>query len=86
MHIDCNQTIELCTALDTHPLPSIDSIINEVAKWKRMSTFDLMLAYLQIKIRLEDRSHTTFLSGSELNQLKALPFGSTNAVQHFNVW
>ena len=38
MCIDYSQTINLFTTLDAHPLPSIDSIVNEVAKWKFIST------------------------------------------------
>ena len=83
MCIDYSQTISLFTALDAYPLPNIDSIINEVAKWKCISTLDLKSAYHQIKIRPEDRPYTAFQSGSELYQWKVLPFGLTNAVPAF---
>ena len=83
MCIDYSQTINLFTALDAYPLPSINSIINEVAKWKCICTLDLKLAYHQIKIRPEDRPYAAFQSGSELYQWKVLPFGLTNAVPAF---
>ena len=83
MCIDYSQTINLFTALDAYPLPSIDSIINEVAKWKCISTLDLKSAYHQIKILPEDRPYTAFQSGSELYQWKVLPFRLTNAVPAF---
>ena len=83
MCIDYSQTINLYTALDAYPLPRIESIVNEVAKWQCISTLDLKSAYHQIKIRPEDRPYTAFQSGSELYQWKVLPFGLTNAVPAF---
>ena len=65
------------------PLPSIDSIINEVAKWKCISTLDWISAYHQKKVRPENRSYTAFQSGSELYQREVLSFGLTNAVPAF---
>ena len=64
-------------------MPSIDSIVNEVAKWKFISTLDLKSAYHEIKIRPDDRSYTAFQSGKELYQWKVMPFGLTNAVPAF---
>ena len=83
MCIDYSQTINLFTQLDAYPLPSIESIVNEVAKWNCISTLDLKSAYHQIESRPEDRPYTAFQSGSELYQWKVLPFGLTNAVPVF---
>ena len=83
MCIDYSQTINLFTDLEAYPLPSIDAIVNEVAKWKCISTLDLKSAYHQIKIRPEDRPFTAFQLGSELYQWKVMPFGLTNAVLAF---
>ena len=83
MYLDYNQTINLYIALDAYPLPKIESIVNEVAKWQCISALDLKSAYHQIKIRPEDRPYTAFQSGSELYQWKILPFGLTNAVPAF---
>jgi len=83
MCIDYSQTVNLYTALDAYPLPNIDSIVNEVAKWKHISTLDLKSAYHQIRIRPEDRPYTAFQSGDELYQWKVMPFGLTNAVPAF---
>ena len=83
MCIDYSQTINLFTDLEAYPLPSIDAIVNEVAKWKCISTLDLKSAYDQIKIRPDDRPFTAFQSGSELYQWKVMPFGLTNAVPAF---
>ena len=68
MCIDYSPTINLFTELDACSLPRIDSIVNKVAKWKFISTFNLKSAYQQIKIRPEDRPYTAFQSGKELHQ------------------
>ena len=82
MCIDFSQTVNLYTMLDAYPLPTIESIVNKVAKWKYISTFDLKSAYHQIQINPKDR-HFTFQSGYKLYQWKYLPFGLTNAVPAF---
>ena len=83
MCIDYSRTINLFTELDAYPLPSIESIVNEVAKWKRISTLDLKSAYHQIKIHPKDRPYTAFQSGLELYLWKVMPFGLANAVPAF---
>ena len=83
MCIDYSQTINLFTHLDAYPLPSISSIVNQVAKWKYISTLDLKSTYHQIQIRPKDRPYTAFQSGMELYQWKVMPFGPTNAVPAF---
>ena len=47
MCINYSRTINLFTELDAYPLPSIESIVNEVAKWKRISTLDLKSAVVR---------------------------------------
>ena len=69
--------------LDSYPLPTIESIMNEVAKWKYISTLDLKSTFQQIRINPKDRNFTAFQSGNELYQWKYLPFGLTNAVPAF---
>ena len=83
MCIDYSRTINLFTELDAYSLPSIESIVNEVAKWKRISALDLKSAYHQIKIHPKDCPYTAFQSGLELYQWKVMPFGLTNAVPAF---
>ena len=41
MCIDFSQTVNLYTMLDAYPLPTIKSIVNEVAKWKYIATLNL---------------------------------------------
>ena len=83
MVIDYSQTINRYTFLDAYPLPSIESIINEVASWNYISTLDLRSAYHQVKIRPEDKPYTAFQVGKELYQWNYVPFGLTNAVPGF---
>ena len=68
MCINYSHTINLFTELHAYSLTSIESIVNEVATWKRISTLDLKSAYHQIKIHLKDRHYTAFQSGLELYQ------------------
>ena len=44
----------LITESDAYRLPRIESIVKEVAKWKRISTVDLKSAYHEIKITLKN--------------------------------
>ena len=83
MCIDYSRTINSFTELDAYPLPSIKSIVNEVAKWKCISTLDLKSAYHQIKIHPKDHPYIAFQSRLELYQWKVMPFGLTNAVPAF---
>ena len=53
MCIDYSRTINLFTELDAYPLTSIESIVNEVSKWKRISTLDLKSAYHKLKFILK---------------------------------
>ena len=80
MFIDYSRKINLFTELDAYPLPSIESIVNEVAKWKRISTLDLKSAYHHIKIHSKNCYYTAFQSALELYKWKVMPFGLTNAV------
>ena len=58
--IDYSQTINLYTELDAFPLPRIDGMVNELAKHKVFSTFDLRSAYHQIKIKPSESKYTAF--------------------------
>ena len=41
MCTDLSQTVNLGTMLDAYSLPTIKSLVNEIAKWKYISTLDL---------------------------------------------
>lgn len=58
--IDYSQTINRFTLLDAFPLPRIDEMIGEIAKYRMFSTLDLKSAYHQIAIRPRDKLYTAF--------------------------
>lgn len=81
--IDYSLTINRFTFLDAFPLPLINDLVQEMAKNKYYSKFDLKSAYHQIPISPEDRIYTAFEADGELYQFTVLPFGVTNAVAVF---
>ena len=83
MCIDYSQTINLFTDLDAYPLPRIEELVNNLAKHKVFSTFDLRSAYHQIPIKDADRKFTAFEANGRLYQFCRIPFGVTNGVAAF---
>ena len=81
--IDYSQTINLYTHLDAYPLPQIEQIVQNLAKYKVFSTFDLKSAYHQIKIKECEKKFTAFEADGKLYQFCRIPFGVTNAVAAF---
>ena len=63
---------------DAYPLPRIDTLTDELAKYKVFSTFDLRSAHLQIPLRETERHYTAFEADGELYQFTHMPFGITN--------
>ena len=80
MVVDYSQTINEYTQLDAYPLPKIDEMVNEIAKFKVFSTIDLRRAYYQIPLSEEDRQDTAFEADGKLWQFTRMPFGITNGV------
>ena len=83
MCIDYSQTINLFTLLDAYPLPKIDSVIHQLAKYRQFSTFDLRNAYHQIPICESDKQYTAFEAAGKLWEFNRVPFGVTNGVPVF---
>jgi hypothetical protein len=83
MVIDFSSTINKFTHLDSYPLPRINDIVNQVAKFKVVSKLDLKSAYHQIPLHPDDRPLTAFQVGNELYHWNVLPLGITNAVPCF---
>ena len=83
MVVDYSGTINKYTRLDSYPLPKIDNIVNEVAKFKYISKLDLKSAYHQVKLHPDDIPYTAFQVGNELYEWLVMPFGITNAVPIF---
>ena len=83
MCIDYSQTINQYTELDAYPLPRIDSIVNDLSKYRVFSTFDLKSAYHQVSLKESDRKYTAFEANGRLYQFCRIPFGVTNGVAAF---
>ena len=81
--IDYSQTVNLFTNLDGYPLPRIDDMINNLAKYSVFSTFDLKSAYHQIPIPISDQPFTAFQACGKLWEFTVIPFGVTNGVPAF---
>ena len=81
--IDYSQTINRFTQLDAYPLPNIEKMVGDVARYKVFSTLDLRSAYHQIPIREEEKQYTAFEADGKLFQFTRIPFGVTNGVAAF---
>jgi len=81
--VDYSQTINIHTEADSYPLPRIDDMINNLAKYTVFSTFDLKQAYHQIPIKPSDKKYTGFEANGKLYQFCRIPFGVTNGVAVF---
>ena len=66
--IDYSSPINIYAELNAYPLPKIETMVNNLAKYKFYSTFDLRSAYHQIPIRYEDRLYTAFEANGKLFQ------------------
>lgn len=80
MVIDHSQTINQFTELDAYPLPRIDEMVNNIAKYKVFSTLDLKSAYYQVAIREEEKPYTAFEADGKLYEFNRIPFGVKNGV------
>ena len=83
MCIDYSQTVNLFTELDAYPLTKIEFLVNELAKYRVFSTFDLRSAYYQILIAEKDRPFTALEACGKLWEFTRIPFGVTNGVPAF---
>ncbi|GAU16666.1 hypothetical protein TSUD_326160 [Trifolium subterraneum] len=64
---------------DDFPLPHIDVLVDNTAKSKVFSFMDGFFGYNQIKMAVEDRENTTFITPWGTFCYKVMPFGLTNA-------
>ena len=81
--VDYSQTVNLYTQLDAYPLPRIDDMVNNLAKYTVFSIFDLKSAYHQIPIIETDEKYTAFEANGRLYQFCRIPFGVTTGVAMF---
>ncbi|XP_068238623.1 uncharacterized protein [Palaemon carinicauda] len=68
MVIDYSQTISRFTELDAYPLLQIDETVNNVSRYKVLSTLDLKSAYHQVPIREDEKLYTAFEASGKLTQ------------------
>ena len=78
--IDYSQTINLFTQLDAYPIPRIDDMVNNLAKYSFFATFDLKAAYHQIPIKEADKKYTAFEADGKLWEFNRIPFGVIKAI------
>jgi len=86
--IDYSRTVNTITPEVAFPIPRIEDIVNDAAKYQWFTKFDLKSAYHQIELDKKDRPYTAFECFDEhgsrrLYQFTRLPFGVTNAVPLF---
>ncbi|XP_045776080.1 uncharacterized protein LOC123874634 [Maniola jurtina] len=81
--IDYSMTINKFTELDAFPLPSIESVVNNVSRFKVFSQIDLKSAYHQVPILENEKIYTAFEACGKLYQFTRIPFGVTNGVAAF---
>lgn len=81
--IDYSMTINKFTDLDAFPLPNIETVVNNVSKFKVFSQIDLKSAYHQVPILENEKIYTAFEANGKLYQFTRIPFGVTNGVAAF---
>ncbi|XP_045766956.1 uncharacterized protein LOC123868459 [Maniola jurtina] len=81
--IDYSMTINKFTELDAFPLPSIESVVSNVSRFKVFSQIDLKSAYHQVPILENEKIYTAFEACGKLYQFTRIPFGVTNGVAAF---
>ena len=60
MVIDYSQTVNKYTLLGAYPLPRIQDVGQNVARYQIYSTLDLTSAYHQVELPPSDRPYTAF--------------------------
>ena len=81
--VDYSRTINRFTRLDAYPLPRMDDLAQEIAKYIVYSSLDWKSAYHQIPIKKEDKPYMAFEANGKLYQFCRIPFGVTNGVACF---
>jgi hypothetical protein len=80
--VDYRKLNEL-TVKDCYPIPKIEDIIARLGKASIFSKLDLASGYHQVKLRVEDRHKTAFITEFGLFEYTVMPFGLTNAPATF---
>ena len=64
---------------DTFPLPRINTLLEEVAKSKWITTLDMTKGYLQVPVRKQDQPKTAVITEMGKYEFTRMPFGLKNA-------
>ena len=73
--IDYSKTMNLYTLLDAYPIPQIDDMVNNLAKYKLFTMFDLKSVYHQIPICESDKPHTAFEACRKILEFNPIHLG-----------
>ena len=76
--IDYRQ-LNAVTQTDSHPLPRIDDLLDQMGKSKYFTTLDLASGYWQVKVHPESQEKTAFVTHQGLYEFNVMPFGLKNA-------
>ena len=79
MVVDYAETINRFTELDAYPLPLIEDVVAEMAKYSVFTALDLEHAFHQVVLKEEDKPYTAFQAGKGLYQFTRVPFGLRNS-------
>ena len=71
--------LNLVTKPDVFPLPRMDDLLDQLGQSKFFSTLDLASGYWQVKIHLDSREKTAFITYQGLFEFRVMPFGLRNA-------
>jgi len=73
------QIVNKITKGDSYPLPSVESVLRDLAGYNYYCCFDLKSGYWQVPIRKQERHKTAFLCKMGLFEWTVMPFGLKNA-------
>ena len=76
MVVDYSETINKYTYLDAFPLPNLDALVNQIAKFRYYSKIDLCSAYHLVPLREEKKHFTAFEADGNLYQFNCISFGN----------
>jgi hypothetical protein len=66
--------------MDPFPLPRIDQIIDSIVGCARLSFLDAYSSYNQIKLKVEGKEKTAFITPYGVYCYQVMPFGLKNTV------
>ena len=76
--IDFRQ-LNAVTQTDSHPLPRIDDLLDQMGKSRYFTTLDLASGYWQVKMHPDSQAKTAFVTHQGLYEFNVMPFGLKNA-------